>query len=73
MNIDIPMMRRIIEKTKEIKRLYELTDAESICMIQMAAALKELDFPPELHMKCLKALVAIQEMSWEEFKLMEKK
>lgn len=70
--MDAEMIKRIVVHIKEIKVVYELSDAESICMTQMANALLELGYPAELHLKCLKALTAIQEMCYEEYKLSAK-
>ena len=68
MNSQIP--ETLIKKFDEIRRLYNLSDAELFCMCQLAMLISRLEFGPQLTVKLMRALTACWEMAVDE---MEKK
>lgn len=61
-------LRKLSERIDEIKKLYDIGEAEMMCLTHMSLMIKMLGFSPKLRLKLLKALSAIDEMIVEEFK-----
>jgi hypothetical protein len=61
-------LRKLTEKIDEIKKLYDVGEAEMQCLIQMSMLIKMLDYSPELTTKLLKTLAAVNEMLLDEMK-----
>lgn len=57
---------RLIKQFDEIKALYELSEAEIQCLLQMSTLIHLLGFSPELTIKLLRALTAFYEVSHDE-------
>ena len=61
-------LRKLTEKIDEIKKLYEVGEAEMQCLIQMSMMIKMLGYSPQLTTKLLKTLTAVNEMLLDEMK-----
>jgi len=61
-------LRKLTEKIDEIKKLYDVGEAEMTCLIQMSMLIKMLGYSPELTTKLLKTLAAVNEMLLDETK-----
>lgn len=60
--------KELIARFNEIKKLYDLNEAETVCMSQMAIALSQLGFSGQLTVKLLRALTAMWEIVLDEKK-----
>ena len=63
---------RLTQKIDEIKKLYDVSEAEMQCLIQMSMLIKMLGYSPQLTTKLLKTLAAINEMMLDEIKAEDK-
>lgn len=64
---------KLLERLSEIKKLYNLSESDVICMTHMATILIKLGYSPELLVKLLRALTTMWEMAMDEFKVNENK
>ncbi len=58
----------LTKKIYEIKKLYDISEAEMQCLIQMSMLIKMLGYSPQLTTKLLKTLAAVNEMLLDEMK-----
>jgi len=49
----------LIEKFDEVKKLYDLSDSDVICLTHMATLLQVLGYPPKLTVKLMRALTTM--------------
>jgi hypothetical protein len=61
-------LKKLTEKIDEIKKLYDVGEAEMQCLIQMSMLIKMLGYSPQLTTKLLKTLAAVNEMLLDEMK-----
>lgn len=61
-------LKKLTEKIDEIKKLYDIGEAEMQCLIQMSMLIKMLGYSPQLTTKLLKTLAAVNEMLLDEMK-----
>ena len=64
MRDDIP--DHVAERMKEVKKIYDISEAEEQCLIQMSVMIKMLGFSLQLSTKLLKALAALHEVLLDE-------
>ena len=63
---------RLTQKIDEIKKLYDVSEAEMQCLIQMSMLIKMLGYSPQSTTKLLNTLAAINEMMLDEIKAEDK-
>jgi hypothetical protein len=61
-------LKKLTEKIDEIKKLYDIGEAEMQCLIKMSMLIKMLGYSPQLTTKLLKTLAAVNEMLLDEMK-----
>lgn len=66
-------LSRMLKRIDEIKKLYDVTEAEMNCLLQMSALIKVLGHSPQLRAKLTKVLAAIDEVILDEMQSTEKK
>lgn len=59
---------RMETRIDEIQKLYNVSEAEFMIVIQLATLVRVFGLSPELSNKCLRCLSAINEMLYEEMK-----
>lgn len=62
-------LKKLHDRIEEIKKLYDISEAEMTCLTQMSLLLKMLGYSPQLRLKLMRALTAIDEVIVDELKL----
>ena len=60
--------KRIQEQLAEIKKLYDISEADEQCMLQLSFMVRMLGYSPQLTLKLLRALTAMFEVIHDELK-----
>jgi len=64
-------LRRMLEKIQEIQKLYDLSEAETVLLIQLIELMARMNWSKKLTIKLLNTAAAVLEATQEDSKIVE--